>query len=246
MKKIFFIIALILSIFTFSFGQIEKKMKDENVVAGSIIKDGKEIVGYIKRMDYEYFGGKKYPSPWSFQSEIKFIPKDIFENTKKIKNKLYKKYTPKDCDGYKYDTLIYESVKYADLTAVGTNMIPKKIFMRKVVDNKISIFHYFKTPPSVMVSQGDNNSIDKTLTDCATIQYVYRIGKDGKLKLVEDLNIEKELADCPMVVQKQQKGEYKVIGKEGSSSGLNKFINNIAYRVDVRLMAIADYNQNCK
>jgi hypothetical protein len=60
------------------------------------------------------------------------------------------------------------------------------------------------------------------------------------------LNIEKELADCPMVVEKQSKGEYKAIGSEGESSGLNKLVNNVAFREEVRLMAIEDYNKNCK
>jgi hypothetical protein len=244
MKKLLMSLILVSSISAISFGQIEKKMQEEGVVPGIIYKNGGEMQGYIKKMGSEYWESKSYPAPWEFQSEIKFIPKDVFEKNEKIKNKFYEGYGPKDCDGYKYDTLIYESVKYSDMSAVGMGMLPKKVFMKKVLDSKISLFQRFDNPPAVGVYQP--GEYEKLLLECGKIHLVYRNGKNGKLKLVNDLNIEKELSDCPMVVEKQSKGEYKVVGSEEKSSGLNKLINNSAFREQVRLMAIEDYNKNCK
>lgn len=245
MKKSITCLFFILSIPILCFSQIEDKMKKEGVVAGVIYKNGGEIQGYIKKIEMVYANDNWFPAPWKFQSEIKFIPKDVFEKNEKIKNKYFENYKPKDCDGYKYDTLTYESVKYANMSAVGVSlsMFSKKMFMRKSLDDKISLFHYFMSPPPV-VSGPDG--FEPHYIECAKIIHVYRIGKDGILKPVFNLNIEKELSDCPMVIEKQSKGEYKEISIEGKSSGLNKLVNNIGYREEVRFMAIEDYNNNCK
>lgn len=232
------------SISTLAFCQIEQKMKREGVVVGSIYKNGKEIPGYIKKMGATSHENKAFPAPWQFQSGIRFISKDDFEKNEKIKNKLYKSYKPKDCEGYKYDDEIYETVKFADMSAVGMNMLPKTMFMRKVIDNKISVFHYYNSLPAVGVY--GPGEYEELLNECAEVKYVYRIGEKGKLKLVNGLNIEKELADCPMVVEKQSRGEYKVIGKEGKSSKVGKFLQNTIARDEVRLLAIDDYNNNCE
>lgn len=243
MKKSIICLFFILSIPVFCFSQIEDKIKKEGVVPGVIYKNGGEILGYIKKTGMTYTNNKSFPAPWQFQSGIKFIPMDVFEKNEKITNKFYETYEPKDCDGYKYDTLVFESVKYADMSAVGMNMLPKKMFMRKVLENKISLFHYFNSPP-VVVSGPEG--FEPYYIDCAKVNLVYRIGNDGKLKLVNDLNVEKELSDCPMVVEKQSKGEYKAVGSEGESSRLSKLVNNAIFREQVRLMAIEDYNNNCK
>lgn len=244
MKKILICLLVFFSASTLAYCQIEKKMQDEGVVLGVLYKNGGEVEGYIKKMGSIHFNGKNYAAPWEFQSKIKFIPKDVFEKNEKIKNKYFEEYEAKDCDGYKYDTLTFESVKYADMSAVGTNMLPKKMFMRKVSEDKISLYVYFNSPAAFGAYQP--GEYEKHLEECAVINPVYRIGKNGKLKLVSNLNIEKELASCPMVVEKQSKGEYKVLGSEEKTSGLNKLVNNTMFRAQVRLMAIEDFNKNCE
>lgn len=234
-----------LAVVFFSFpaiSQLSDKMEKEGVVSGTIFKNGGKIEGYIKKTGTAWTEGTAYPAPWEFQSGIKFIPKDVFENNEKIKNKYFETYEPKDCEGYLYDTLYYESVKYADMSAVGLNMIAQKVFMLRILEDKISLYNYFNTPPSVVSGE---ETFAACYEECAEVQWVYRIGSEGKLKLVNDMNIEKELADCPLVTEKQANGEYKVIGQEGKSSGGNKLLNNLAFRVEVRLMAIDDYNANC-
>lgn len=219
---------------------LEDKIEKENVVKGEIIKDGKSTPGYIKEM-YAFSDGSIYPAPWEFQSGIKFIAKEDFEKAEKIKNKMYEKYDAKDLDGYKYDTLVYESVKYADLSAVGTGMIAKKMFMRKILEDKISLYHHFNSPPAVVGSEG----FTPYYVECANPNLVYKVGDDGKLKLVNNLNVEKELEGCPEVVEKFSNGEYQALESNGEASGANKLLNNTLFRGGVRLMAIEDYNKTC-
>lgn len=245
MRKKLLCLLLVVAVFSANvFSQLEEKIKNENVVAGSINKGGQEVQGYFKKTGLVYENGKVFPAPWEFQTEMKFITKEVFENTEKIKNKMFEGYTAKDIEGFKYDTLVYESVKYSDMSAVGMSMIAKKIFMLKVMDGKITLYHHFNTPPPIATgSQG----FEPDYIACGEPNIVYQVGKEGKLKLVNNLNIEKELADCPYVIEKNKKGEYKVLGKEGEETkGLKNLANKTIFRDAVRLMIIEDYNKNCK
>ena len=228
---------------TSAHSQLSEKIKTEKVVDGSIIKEGKEIQGYIKITGTAYTRGKFFPAPWQFQSDIKFIPKDIFEQTEKIKNKLFVSYGPKEIDGYRYDTLIYESVKYADLSEISLSIIPQMIFIRKIKDGKIALYHHFSSPPNVVTGP---EGFEPAYIECSRPNLVYQKENNGTLKLVKFLNIEKELSDCPYVTEKQSRGEYGVVGKDGEASDLNKLYSNLAYREEVRLKAIEDYNNNCR
>lgn len=88
---------------------------------------------------------------------------------------------------------------------------------------------------------------EQEYNDCANkTNLVYRKGTEGKLSLVNSLNIKKELADCPLVVEKHEKGQYSLTNdgkKESSKAG--KLLNNAVFRDEVRLAAIEDYNNNC-
>ncbi|MBY0245088.1 MAG: hypothetical protein K2Q03_06525 [Sphingobacteriaceae bacterium] len=241
-NKFFNVLSLLLIISLSGYSQLEEKIKNENVVAGTITKEGKEIQGYFKKTGIVYLNDKIFLAPWKFQSTVEFIEKDVFENTEKIKNKLFKEYSAKELESYKYETLYYESVKYADMSAVGLGMIPKKMFMRKIKDGKITLFHFFSSPPEVLI----NESIEPYYIESGTPQLVYRKDLNGKLKLVNNLDIEKELADCPYVTEKQKNGEYKTIGKDGESkSDFQKIVNNTLFKEQVRSMAIEDYNSKC-
>lgn len=242
MKKIVFSI-LLLSFSMLSFGQLEEKMKAEGVVEGVIIKKGEEIKGFIKKEGTAWANDKTFPAPWEFQDEIRFISEDDFIKLKKIKRKHYSKYGPKDCDGYIYDGQLYESVKYSDMSAVGLNMLPVRMFMHKALEDKISLYYFFETPPPV-VSGPDG--FEPYYIECGKSQLVYKIGDDGKLKMVGNMNVEKELADCPMVVEKFKNNEYKTIGDEDNDSKLNKFVNKAIFKSNAVFMAIEDYNKNCK
>lgn len=166
-----------------------------------------------------------------------------FENTAKLKLKHYEKLDAKDIEGYRYaDTLVYESVRYADMSAVGTGMIAKRKFMRKIHDNKISLFLHFQSPPPV----GEVSELERIAAECrANPELVFRLGKDGKLKLLTSLNVSKDLADCPTVVRKFENNEYKAVGDETSASKANKLLNKVVFREEVRLLVVEDYNNTC-
>ncbi|UII28324.1 hypothetical protein LVD15_07815 [Fulvivirga maritima] len=226
------------------FSQLDEKMDYEDVTHGVVIIKGKRVEGYIREKGTTYFDDQIYDAPWSYQSAIRFVPKDVFEEKEKIKNKDYEKYDAKDIDGYIYypyegDSLVFESVKYADLTGVGTSMIPKKMFMRKITDDKISLFYHYSSP----MSMGEVSAMRQSYLDSKEPNLVYQT--EDKIRLVENLNVEKELSDCPAVVEKYKNNEYKAIGDENSNSGFNKFINKTAFRDKVRLLVIEDYNKTC-
>ena len=238
-KNLCFVLVFFISILSIH-AQYEEKMSKENVVKGTILKNGGKTEGYIKMTGIIHDGKRWGSAPWEFQGEIKFIPKDVFEKNEKIKNSFFEKYTPKDCDGYLYDTLVYESVKYQDLTAVGMNMLPKKVFMHRVVEGKVCLFDYFDTPSPVLA--GDIPAIYEGYRKVMTI---YRVGVEGKLKSINNLNIEKELADCPIVVEKNAKGEYKIVGSDENSSGFTKLLGSVIGRENMKVIALLDYNKNC-
>jgi hypothetical protein len=140
---------------------------------------------------------------------------------------MYKKYGPKDISGYRYENMIFESVKYADMSAVGFGMLGKKMFMRKIIDGKISLFYHYDNPPTVLVGE----TFESYYKECAQEHVVYRKGKDGKLKLAGSIvsrKIDQELfEDCPYVKEKLDTDVYS-----GSSN-------------EKRWLAIEDYNEHC-
>lgn len=242
MKKAFFTSSFLLFLSMMLHGQIEEKIIKERVVPGKILKDGKELDGYIKRTGSLAGDSKNYAAPWLFQDDVKFIPKDIFEKTEKIKGSLYEKYGPDDCEGYSYDTLTFESVKFSNMTNVGFGMLGQKLFMQVISRDKISMYHFFNSPPKVITGA---DTWEKYYLECAEPNLVYRIGKDGKLKIIEHLNIEKELADCPSVVEKHKNQGYQdenLKGRKGLFAAMGK-LNDLDM---VRVRAIEDYNQSCK
>ena len=219
-----------------------EKMEKENVVAGSVTKKGKTTEGYIKRKYDVSSNGRAFHAGWDYQSNIKFISKEDFDKLEKIKGKHFEKYQPKDIDGYIYDTLIYETVKYSDMSAVGMGMIPKKMFMRKVDKGSISLFHFFSSPPAIASGP---EGFAPYYEASSTPQIVYRKGNDGKLKLVNNMNIKNELAECTMVQEKHSSGVYNN-DDDPEKSGLAKLANNTLLREQTRLLAIKDFNENCK
>ena len=234
-------IICLLSLFILSMqasAQLEERIAKWDVVSGAIIMNGEKQEGYIMSLHSIGEDEKVYSRPWVFQDHIRFIDKKVFENAKKVKLKMFTKYKPKDINGYIYgDLYTYVSVKYADMSAIGTGMIAKRMFMRKVTDGPISIFHHFDEPPAVN-SPNDTNQY-------GVANLVYQKGEDGKLKLVNDLNVKKELADCPLIVEKHEKGIY-LSTKDDEGSKLSKLAVNTTLRKEARLMVIEDYNNNCQ
>ncbi|MDR1698837.1 MAG: hypothetical protein LBR75_03320, partial [Prevotellaceae bacterium] len=136
---------------------IEERMKKENVVRGMIIQNGKETEGYIKKVNEKRsLDDVTYNAFDKFQSDISFIPKNDFETAEKLTKKMYVKVEPKTAEGYKYiyesgDTLVYESVKYADKSEISLRMIAKPVFLRVESKGRLEIYTYYVSPPSLLI-----------------------------------------------------------------------------------------------
>lgn len=221
---------------------IDEKMRKERVVRGIIIKDGKETEGYIKKKsETRTHEGVTYSAFDNFQSDISFIPKEEFETAAKITNKMYTKYDPKMLDGYKYiyetgNMLTYESVKYSDKSAVSLRMIPQQTFLRVESNGKITVYSFYSPLPKVMVG---NEAIKQAYEATDIQQIVYRrAGETASPKMIELMNLEKELADCPKIVERYKSGEYNVVGKSKFMNALNK----AGASDKMKYTAIVEYN----
>lgn len=226
---------------------LEDKMKAENVVRGSIIKDGNETEGFILRTGTTTMisSTEVVPAPWEFQKDIRFIEKSIFEGLEKVKFKNFEKYSADEIDGYKYqgDSLMtFASVKYADMSAVGTGMIAKKMFMQIIFEGKVSLYNHYSAP----MSMGEVSAMEQSIRDGAIANVVYKIGKDGKLKLINNLNVKKELIDCPAVIEKFEKGGYGMQAEKEQATGLAKLADQTLNRDVIRMAALMEYNTTCK
>jgi hypothetical protein len=241
-KSLCFVLAFITLVCNTAVSQRSQKMIEHDVIAGTITKDGKQIAGYLKLMGTESLMDENFSAPWDFQRDIRFMEKSAFDNAEKVRVKDFEKLGADEIEGYTYnnDSLVYESAKYADMSAVGAGMIAKKMFLRKVSTGKISLYHHFALPPAA----GEVTNLKEIYLENANPNLVYRIGADGKLKLVNSLNVKKELTDCPAVVEKFEKGEY---GMEGSAEkkGLAKLADKTVNRDAIRLAVIDDYNATC-
>ena len=221
-----------------------KKIQKENVVKGVIIQQGIETEGYIKKIsENRSYEGKNYKAYDNFQSEISFIPKDLFENTEKLKGNMYTKYKPYHIDGYKYiyengDMLVYESVKYSDKSTISVRTIAQEKFLRLDSKGKLSIYTYYNAPPAVM---SGSDYIRKRYEEAEEAQVTYRRADSKESpKMIEFVSIEKELADCPQVVEKYKRGDYGV-GEKVKSKFL-KTLNKVSNNDQVKYAALMEYN----
>jgi hypothetical protein len=245
-KSTVFVIVLIYN--STAFCQIVQKTKDHNVVQGTIIRDGNKVEGYIVKMGREKIpfsmSETTHNAPWSFQKEILFIEKLKFESLAKVKYKDYEKLTPKEIDGYTYnnDSLVYESLKYGDLNSVGTGMIPKQLFLRKVFKSTISVYIHYTPPP--LNGPEEKQIADFKESEKANLVYHNKTG-NSNAKGISLINIQKELADCPKVVENYKKGNYKSRGLEKQGE-YAEYLLNASEQDIARLYAIAEYNRkNC-
>jgi len=227
--------------------QIEEKMRKENVVQGTVIVNGQTIEGYIRRMTTE-LDGETIEAPWDFQETIKFIEKDVFDNAEKIKRKMYHDYNAKTCEGYTYDNgrYTYVAYKYSDNSAIGFNMIAKRMFLRQLTDGKIKFYLHYETPAPVYVGNNASEMRDEDLRRILNEKHLvyYKEGNE-KPRLVEHLNVSKEFSDCPKIIEKADNKEYY---KDRSAEenlrliGLEEVYPTVMIFMNRNLNIIEDYN----
>lgn len=245
-KKRILLTAFALTVISTLFAQsdTEKKIKDQNVVPGSITRAGTKIEGYIIKMGKDRITSSTnqnlYDAPWTFQKEIRFIEKSKFESLPKVKWKDYEGVDASDIEGYSYnnDSLKFDSQKYANLNNPGLGMVPKMVFLRRVAKHsKISVYVHYTIPKA----NGPEESQLSNFKESTKPYLVYYKAGDDNAKGVGLLNVEKQLGECPKVVERYKKGEYKSQGFERSEYG--NYLANASDQDISKLYAIAEFNR---
>ena len=184
-------------------------------------------------------------APWGHQKKAYFITEDGFNKMKKNKRKYFEDFKPKDILGYGYDGNDFVAVKYADLSAVGPDMLPKMYFLKSLVQGKICVYRYYRTP-STVVSGDDINKTDEEWAE--DNELVIKKGKE-KARNAERVEMVKLLDDCQAVKDKYMDGGYGFTPKnDGSKTGMKKIFAKMGDRseIDEAIIKIAtEYNQ-CK
>lgn len=210
MKKnsLFLLMLCMLSISVFA----QKMPLKDNQYRGHIIKsDGALEEGIIQLK-----GGDT--SPWLNQGELKFLPLAKYEGGE-VKRKDWEEYSPKQISGYKIGEKTYVSQKYANLSAVGPDMLSRPYFLEKVVEGKLTLYYFYETPPTVY-SGGDIAQLaEEAKTKCRIPQVL--IQKDGdKLKNLRAIDFRDYIGDNVEVLGKYNAGDYGFVPRAQEKKGL--------------------------
>jgi hypothetical protein len=184
-------------------------------------------------------------TPWSHQKKVSFITEEGFKQMKKNKRKYFEDYKPKDILGYGYEGAEFVSVKYADLSAVGPDMLPKMYFLRALVQGEISVYRFYRTPPSVQSGE----EINKTNEEWAEDNELVIVKGKEKAKNAERIEMMDIIGDCQTVKDKYLDGGYGFEPKnDGSKDGLKKVFAKMGDRskIDEAITKIAKEYNECK
>jgi hypothetical protein len=241
--KVIIASALIMCVSSVAFAQYEEKMQEEGVVHGTVTVNGETIEGYIKK-DEVTFAEKTHIAYYSLQKSIKFIDKSTFENTEKIKRKMYTTYTPKNCQGFTYESEVFDVRRYADNSAVGFNMIPRNMFMRQIkVNGPVTFYLHYNTPSIVYTGEGAYEAEMTEIFKNPHLAY-FRDGME-KPEMIDHLT-KKDFADCPRIQQKMENKEYeKSRTKEDNEAlyGIAEY-HNISLFDERNLNVLEDFIKN--
>lgn len=186
----------------------------DNQYQGTIINlDGTESQGVIEA-NLQY--------PWIIQKHILFFDASLLEQEERVKLKDKPKLDAKDLVGFRFEDKVYESHKYADLSALGPKALGTNYFFELAVDGPIKLYKFYDSPPTVM--QGDPEAIYAELRNNP---HLYIKKGDEKIDFLSTSKLEKFISDSPEVWNKYEKGEYgnKLEGDGGKKSRLGKLIN---------------------
>lgn len=206
---------------------------DNHVTYGSIIKKGIETKGYIKNIEFKK-DEPGHANLSSFQEKISFIPKSTFDNATTIKDKMFTIYAPNDIDGYTYtsDSLLsFESLKFTDYDMPQPTT--KRYFINRISAGKINLYNFFSLSSTTVPSHP---------------KLLYRKTDDSQIepKTIEKFNVNKDLADCPKIINRFNSGVYNMVNQY-KQSRLSRFVNKQAFGMEMKMHAIQDYNKGvCK
>lgn len=240
-KSIAILIVLALS-FTSLYAQ--RELKDNQYKGKIIMKNGKEKIGIIE------LKGNEIQSPWSKQEDVKFISEENFKK-EKIKRKDKEKFSPKDIQGFYAADRYFESAKYSDMSAVGASMIPKWYFMEKLVDGKIDIYRFYRSPGKVGIAVGEEEiaEMERFEEECRTQPDMLIKIDDDKIKNVLNVDIYDYIAECETVVAKYKNGDYGIKPLDNDDKkGVGKFVSKTldANRLNSSIIPIAEEFNICQ
>lgn len=213
------------------------------LVTASVELEKKQYKGYIIDQD-----GAKIPGviwtkgPIRDQKSIDFIKEEDWDKLTKNKRKFFTEYKPKEIKGYGYNDTQYLTGKYADLSAVGFNMLSKLYFLKALSVGKINAYIFYEgkelkteeTPEALTIYLEDNKSI--------LLQK-----ENGKIKISESVNIPELIADCPEVKERYLNGDYGFKPKDdGEKKGLGKLLSKALDKKKLETCikgVIDDYNE---
>ncbi len=266
MKKVLFTLGALLSATTIFAQQFTKeqtkRIEEERIVPSKIItKEGDTLVGFLKAMHTPTLEDLGYDpanngnvvlsivvpeTEWG--CKIKFLSEADF-NADRIKHSMYKKYTPKDINGYIYDyngkNLIFRTkyVKCGNFTYNGNSFVK---FNQEMPNGEYACEYYFPFKANVT---GGNPSIEELKPFTRSHYAVYNSQTD-KVILIEDQKPEEFYVQrCPEIVENWKNNKYTdVSSKKGSK--LNK-LAKLASKIDqdqkdeARNKAFEDYLNTC-
>jgi hypothetical protein len=183
--------------------------------------------------------------PWSLQKKVYFITVEGFAKLEKNKRKYFTEYSSKDIQGYGYGEYEFEAVKYADMSAVGPDMMAKMYFLSVIVKGKMGVYLYYRTPPSI-TSGAD---IHKTDEEWAKDNDIVIKKGDGKAKSSESVDLVELINDCATVKDKYLSGGYGFDPKNnGSKGGLKKAFakKSDQSKIEGAISTIAKEYNECK
>lgn len=231
MKKTLIIIAAsLISVFSFS------QNLGPNQHLGKILKeDGTQEEGIIEA---------DLTLPWRLQKEIKFFDKMLLEYGSKIKNKDKKEYGPKDIKGYSIGDKVWESQKYADLSAVGPAALGAMFFLERVENGKIKLFNFYGTPPAIVTGE----TIDQSNEEYRTPLLLIQKGTDKAKVLAPATDLSKFIGDCPEVNEKYKKGEFGNKAVDEDKNKMGKLLARASDGADMSVFVavVLAYNEKMK
>lgn len=210
----------------------QKELSDTQFEGFVIDNDGKKMEGIIE-MNPAY--------PWDVQKGIKFIPMKTWETKDKIKNKDKEKYDPKDLQSFQAGDMVYETQKYADLSAVGFANIPKKYFLKRLEDGKIKLYRFYSSPPKVI----SGRTFEEVYAELRE-NYQLAFFKEGdKIRSADGTDMSKYIDDCEMVWQKFKDGLYGNAKRKEEMTKVGKFLRTMGDNMneDEYRVLISEYNQ---
>ena len=220
--------------------QDRDKMKLAGLVPGEItFENGKTMKGYIRQVGIQVINGVTMEAKWRLQHQVLFMMEHIFERRETFDKNCFIELQPKDLEQIKYNGEVYRKLIFLDHPnryCCEPRSVNTEVLVKVIAEERINLYEYYYRPCSNNAQVSMLNEID----DPSEPDILWNTGNDKKAKRIAELNINKQLRSCPVVMEKLRNNGYIPDAVKPSKSLKIKLRNK--YRKQVMLMAVADYN----